>query len=91
MTSILTKRKAFAPTLQSFGQLEELDLIWFHVLRGAFLSSKFELNLPTLQSIQLNEVTGIVKLILNAPRLQKVKVEACSASSRLIFVHDESV
>ena len=79
-------REAFAETLQSFGQLEDLDLILFGFLCDKKM--KFELNLPMLNSIHLEELRGIEQLTLDAPRLQKVKLEACL---RLDLVHGDSV
>ena len=69
----LTKRdrEAFARILNSFSQLEELDVIWSE------LKQQDVLNLPMLTSLQLFEVHGIKKLTLEAPRLQKVTFRHC--------------
>ena len=80
---------AFAATLNSFGRLEQLDMIHFSLYGGGFRSNDFELNLPMLSSIRLEHVYRVQQLILDAPRLQKVKLVDCSP--RLDFVHGESV
>ena len=83
---------AFARTLNSFGQLEQLDII-----RAGFeahisnLRNEFNLNLPMLTSLHLEEVR-IKKLTLEAPRLRDVKVLFCNRTHpRLEIVHGESV
>lgn len=58
------KETAFAQFLNSFDQLEELNIIRF--------ANILELNLPMLQSIQLGEKAAIGKLTLDTPRLKKV-------------------
>ena len=78
----------FAQTLNSFGQLEELDLFSFGLLANT--ETEFELNLPMLNSIHLERVHVIQTLTLDAPRLQKVKLEDSSPLS-LVIVHGESV
>ena len=80
---------ALARTLNSFGQLEELDIIWFDQ-KGYFDARiDFELNLPMLRSILLEEVYTIGMLTVGAPRLQKVKLTNCTL--KLDLVHAESV
>ena len=80
---------AFASTLNSFGQLEELGL--FEIYGNGFDQIiELELNLPMLTSLQLERVLEIEELTLNAPRLQMVRVERCSNLS-LVIVHGESV
>ena len=81
-------RTAFTRTLNSFVQLEELDLIgkWnFCKLKRRQL----KLNLPMLKSVQFELVSGIEKLTLNAPMLKKVKLNRSPLF--LDLVHGESV
>ena len=72
-------RKTLAQTLNSFGQLEELDIIRFDYYPNdrSRWKMKLKLNLPMLNSIQLKEVYGMEELVLNAPRLQNVKLFDC--------------
>ena len=84
---------AFARTLNSLGQLEQLDII-----RVEFYQPDLFLSLPMLTSLQLKNVDGIENLTLEAPRLRDVKILACygliaSDSIRLSveIVHGESV
>ena len=82
-------RAAFIRTLNSFSQLEELDII-----QARFNQSnlQFKLNLPMLTSLQLEYVDGIEKLTLEAPRLQQVKILGDYRTNlRVKFVHGESV
>ena len=76
--------------LHSFGQLEELALIGFGIYTDLDTTTDLELNLPRLKSIQLRHVSRVGKLTLDAPRLQRVRVECCS-ELRLDLVHGESV
>ena len=69
-------RAAFASALNSFTQLQELDIIQLDV--GCWTMSSFsklvvELNLPMLQGIRLEEVHGIERMVLNAPILKNEK------------------
>ena len=84
----LSKRNetALARTLNSFGQLEELDV----VRTQCGLQRQFKLNLPMLTSIRLEEIKLDRKLTLEAPRLRDVKLLVCS-HLRLEIVHGESV
>ena len=82
----------FVPTLNLFGQLEELDLIRFtHPNAASGLGGEIELNLPMLASIHLKLVKGIERLTLEAPKLKRVKLFDCSSSLRLELVHADSV
>ena len=83
---------AFAGSLNSFGHLQELDIIiWFSVRRaGRLPRMKFDLNLPMLHSIHLDRVEGIVQLTLDAPRLKSVKLSDCNQLS-VDLVHAETV
>ena len=82
----LENRAAFTRTLNSFGQLEQLDIIRAKCVQGKI----FKLNLSTATSIHLENLLGIEKLILDAPRLRKVSLLECSGL-RLQIVHGESV
>ena len=83
-------RKSFARALQSFGQLEQLDIIRLSYHPNSGPNKKFKLTLPMLTSIQLEEVRGLRKLTLDAPQLLKIKVSECYGLS-LELVHAESV
>ena len=82
-------RTTFASTLQSFGQLEELDLIYLASQDGTTLD--FELNLPVLKSIQLVGSGAIGTLTVDAPNLRRVELAEYAVSLRLNLVHVESV
>ena len=77
-------------TLNSFGQLRVLDLLQVHKPTSNPLT-EFELNLPMLTSLQMEDFRYAQRLTLNAPRLQKVKLTHCYDSLILDFVHGESV
>ena len=74
----------FARTLNSFSQLEQLDII------GDRLILQDVLNLPMLIILQIENVRGIEKLTLEAPRLREVKILDCYYLG-LEIVHSESV
>ena len=86
---------AFARTLNSFDQLEELDIIRARLYHQDVFN--LNLNLPLLTSLQLEEVHGIQKLTLDTPRMREVKVLFGSnelnlrLNLRLEIVHGESV
>ena len=80
---------AFFSTLQSFGQLEELDIIRF-TCPFSTAEEEIKLSLLMLTSIWLKEVHGIKKLTLDAPRLLKINV-CDSFDLNLELVHAESV
>lgn len=90
---------AFAPTLQSFGQLEQLDIVRFNLRTGSNRRVHLELNLPMLTSIHLENVSGLdswdglEKLTVDAPRLRKVKLldSPTSTALQLEIVHTDSV
>ena len=69
--------EVFARAIDSFGQLKELEIIHFGD-QCASSGIDLELNLPMLQIIHLEDSWKIKKLTLNAPKLQKVKLVACS-------------
>ena len=78
---------AFTLILNSFGQLEQLDII-----RAKFdQQDEFNLNLPMLISLHLEDVERIKNLILEAPRLRDVKIQSCISCARVEVVHGESV
>lgn len=88
-----------ALTINSFSQLEELDIIRLNQLEGLDIDDykcysnpeiEFELNLPMLTSLQMESVYGIEKLTLDAPKLRKIKLAWCS-NLVLVVVHGESV
>ena len=83
-------RKSFARALQSFGQLEQLDIIRLSYHPNSGPNKKFKLTLPMLTSIRLEKVRGLSKLTLDAPQLLKIKVSE-SYDLRLELVHGESV
>ena len=80
---------AFVQALQSFGQLEELNIIRFNEQHRTSPRQAFELNMPMLQSLQLDYAFGL-KWILNAPRLRKITLGPCYPLE-LDLVHGESV
>ena len=83
------QNETFAPTLNSFDQLEELSIIRFN-LSVMLSETQFELNLPMLTSLQLEDVREIEQLTLNAPRLKQIRLVNCNRLS-LVVVHGESV
>ena len=80
--------KAFAPSLNSLDQLEELNIIRFrHVLNWQM---EPKLTLPMLHSIHLEEVSTMKNLTLDAARLKKIRLVDCFPL-RLHLVHNTSV
>ena len=78
----------FTRTLNSFGQLEQLDIIRTKLNQQDVL----RLNLPILTSIQLEYVDGIKKLTLKAPTLREVKIlDPYGWGLSVEIVHGESV
>ena len=86
LDSSVKDQSTFIRTLNSFGQLEELNII--RVNCGQ--QQEFKLNLPKLTSIRLEQLKADRRLTLEAPRLRKVTVLDCP-DLRLHFVHAESV
>ena len=81
---------AFARTLNSFSQLEQLDIIRFGLNQQDVLN--LNLNLPMLTSLQLDDVHRIEKLTLEAPTLREVKILNCHGWGLSVeIVHGESV
>lgn len=82
----------FAQTLNSFGELEELSLLYFNRhfrMDGSIPKVNLELNHPMLNSIQLEFLDGIDTLTLDAPSLQKIKF--VYSPLKLKLLHVESV
>ena len=80
---------AFNDVLNSFSQLEELDLIGKWNPTWDSKPRELALNLPMLKSVRFERVKRIEKLTLNAPMLKKVKLNR--SSFFLDLVHGESV
>ena len=82
-------REAFTRTLNSFSQLEELDII-----RAKCTQERtFTLKLPMLTSVRLEYLVGFKSLTLDAPRLRMARLVNCSGPffPVLKLVHGESV
>ena len=84
-------RTAFAATIQSFGQLEQLDIIRLCPPADFHEMMSFELTLPMLKSIRLEELTEIKELTVYAPNLQEIRVVDCDVSLSLNLVDVEPV
>ena len=87
-------RITFIPALNSFGRLEELDIVWIDNPLANFLNPRkkmnFEVNLPILRSIRIKHMCESEKLTLDAPQLKLVKF--CNSPwVSLELVHGESV
>ena len=84
---------AFTDALESFVQLEELDLIGKWILGRDYKRRqlKLNLNLRLLKSVQIDQVLGIEKVTLDAPVLKKVKIGGLRSRLFLDLVHGESV
>ena len=82
-------RTTFTSVLNSFVQLEELDIIDKWILRKDYKRRQLKVNLPMLKSVLFERVHGIEKLTLNAPILKRVKFNFSPLS--LDLVHSESV
>ena len=89
------KSRAFASTIESFAQLEELYIIRFdYRLTHSNPIKKLRLNLPKLNSLHLEKVCRIEELTLDSPRLKLVKFvrfPVIPSFLRLNLVHAESV
>lgn len=80
---------AFAKSLSSFRELEELSLTRIdldHHSNDWNNQVDFEFELSVLRTVHSENVHGIYKLNLDAPKLQKAKVWFCRL--RLSIVHD---
>ena len=94
-------RKAFIRTLNSLSQLEQLDIIrakfeqrslMMEIWAALTQQDVFNLNLPKLTRLQLENLYGFEKLILKAPRLREVKILDCYRwGLKVEIVHGESV
>ena len=81
---------AFAPVLNSFALLEELDVVRADF--QAYDNVNLLLNLPMLHSVQLREISAISRITLDAPRLVNVMVSNYNQPTlRLDIVHGRSV
>ena len=76
----------FIESLQSFGQLEEIHIIHCH-----FPSEDLKLSLTTLQNVYLEYVSGIDRLTLDAPRLQKVRIDWSLKKLELVCVESVKI
>ena len=77
--------------LNNFRKLKELDLI---NLRLGASADRLQLNLPELQSIRIEDLSGIDELTVDAPQLSTIKLWICPLRStfrRLNIIHVESV
>ena len=84
---------AFTETLNSFGQLKELDL--FHMTwadRSDLAGSILQLNLPILHSFRIHMLMlgGLRKIVLDTPSLREVRLET-GPDLQVELVHVESV
>ena len=86
--------KSFSRTLSSLGQLEGgLEELGFFGFGGEQdkPAVEFELRLPMLTSLQLEEVYVIRKLTVDAPRLRKVRLLECSYDLKLVITNVQSI
>ena len=82
---------ALAPALNSFAHLEQLDIIRFRYPNPKHMpTTQLELNLPMLSRIHLEEMFGVKKLTLDAPKLKQITLAFCTYLE-LDLVHGESV
>lgn len=82
----------FIEVLNSFDQsLEKLELIQISFLDGDFPRNDLKLNLPMLDSILFKVVYLVGQLVLEAPKLKRIKVLDGPGSFFLVLVHPESV
>ena len=77
----------FERTLNSFRQLQELDVIRVTANTGP-IQADFKLNLPMLHSIHLKHFSAVNKLTLDSPRLKQITLWGRQS---LALVHGESV
>lgn len=87
-------KTAFAQAMKSFGRLEELDLLRFRLLDEDYENPDEELtlSLPMLRSIRLESYRVQLMLVLDAPKLQRIKIFKCFRMGLLMkLVHVESV
>ena len=90
-SNISTFIKTLNSFLNSFVQLEALDLVRVSEPYGFECDYKLDLNLPMLTSLKLQHLNGIKKITLDAPRLRDVKIGLRVFHLRLDLVHAESV
>ena len=84
-------RTAFTESLNSFDQLEELEIVRCRCrgASGRVPLAEFELTLPMLRRIYFEAFAGVSRLTLDAARLQQVRIDV--HLNRLELVHVESV
>ena len=92
------EREAFVEALNSLNQLEDLGLYdcGYSPISGPNKKQEtkaleLKLNLPMLRGIQIECLDEIGKLILDAPKLQRVKLLKSDHYLRVDIVHAESV
>lgn len=81
---------SLSQALNSLSELEELDLLKLTFETIAY----FQLNLPSLKSIQLDELSGLGQLTLDGPKLQRIHIGRFAARFNghpLEIVHVETV
>ena len=76
----------FVRIIGSLGLLEQLDLIEFSCLNSSGI--EFQLNLPNLISLLICITGGIEKLTLDAPKLEKIKLQDCKLTISLVHVEN---
>lgn len=86
-------KTSFCSTLNLFDQLEELDMIQFQYCKQLYSKQErsLDLILPMLNSIRLEEVGGIERFTLDAPRLKKIKILDCYVMMKMRLVHTSTV
>lgn len=77
---------AFVKVLNSFNQLQDLTIIEVENLH-----QEIQLNLPSLQNVRFEQLSGIERLVLIAPNLSKIKIFFDDHMFALNFVHTESI
>ena len=90
--TVANRISVFVQTIESFGQLEELNLFYLNLHVESEPLIEFQLNLPMLKQVQLDYLYDIAKFALDAPKLTKVKLaEDFPFCLKLELVHPESV
>ena len=81
---------ALIQALNSSVQLEELDIFALSLHTISDRLSAFQMNLPNLRSIRLEQVFLIGKLTVDAPRLREVRLLICDRLN-LVILNGESI
>ena len=81
-------RKVLMSVVNTFDRLEALDLLRFSLEGNAVT---FRLVLPMLNSLYLEDLDAVKKIILVTPRLSSIKILDWSSSFSLEIEHPESV